>query len=424
MDCTKMKTNTDMGALDEMEFFFKSYNNSCLYCNIYFKGFIDLNNLKTAVILSMNKVPALKSKLITSSFHLHWELTNVDINKVISLIQTDNIQKGFNNFINESINEFTGPQIKISVLRALNGDTVCFMINHMICDAAGFKQYLYMLSEIYNNVINHKDYTKSFENIKTVNPSKILKTLNFRKKFKLLSSHYKKYDNNIQFPFGETGSSPFIITYTLSPARFKLLKSYARSLNATINDAVMAAFLRTLYKILNLEPNKSISIPCMIDLRRFLKCKNFQSICNLASAITCTIGSDIGKNFDETVLKVKNDMDKKKNSLLALSGLLQFNILIKFIPHKLLKKILDKIFTNPKISITNIGIIDKNRLEFHDLKIENAFMTGAIKYTPYFQLSLSSFDEFLTFAVNIFGSNNDIKIINNFFSILDKELPV
>lgn len=50
-------------------------------------------------------------------------------------------------------------------------------------------------------------------------------------------------------------------------------------------------------------------------------------------------------------------------------------------------------------------------------------MTGAIKYTPYFQLSLSSFDKFLTFAVNIFGSNNDIKIINNFFQYLIKNFP-
>lgn len=420
----KIRTNTSMGALDEMEVFFKSYNNSCIYCSIYFEGFVDFENLKKAVALSIAKVPALRSKLIDSSFYLHWESTNVDINKIVTLVQTNDIKKEFNNFINQSIDEHKGPQIMVRVLRTSTSDTLCFIINHMICDTAGFKQYIYMLGEIYTNIVNHKDYKKEFKNINIVNLPEIFKDLNFMKKLKLFFIPYENYDNSIQFPFEETGSLPSIVTYKLSPARFKALKSYAKSLNATINDVVMAALFRTLYKMLKLKSNKSISIPCMVDLRKFLKCKSSQSICNLASTIICTIRPETGKSFDETVLKVKYDMDKKKNSLLGLSGLLPFNIILKLFPHKLLKKLLDKIFTNPKISITNIGIIDKNKLKFHTLKIKDVFLTGAIKYTPYFQLSLSSFDDLLTFSVNIFGSNNDIKIINNFFSVFDKEFPV
>ena len=82
-----------------------------------------------------------------------------------------------------------------------------------------------------------------------------------------------------------------------------------------------------------------------------------------------------------------------------------------------------RIFVNPSLALTNIGIIDKNRLVFDNVNIEDAFITGSIKYYPYFQLALTSFNDSITFTISIYGKERDRQQILNFFSLLDYELP-
>ncbi len=54
-------------------------------------------------------------------------------------------------FLTQKIDEKKGPQLAIKLFRYKNGcSTLCIILNHMICDAAGFKQLLYLFCEKYN----------------------------------------------------------------------------------------------------------------------------------------------------------------------------------------------------------------------------------------------------------------------------------
>ena len=55
------------------------------------------------------------------------------------------------------VDERSGPQIRVCVI---NSDryAVAFKMNHMICDAAGFKQYLEFLASIYSRLTTDADY--------------------------------------------------------------------------------------------------------------------------------------------------------------------------------------------------------------------------------------------------------------------------
>ncbi len=61
---------------------------------------------------------------------------------------------------------------------------------------------------------------------------------------------------------------------------------------------------------------------------------------------------------------------------------------------------------------------DNNRLMLDDANVMEAYVTAAIKYQPYFQLSFSSFDDTMTFSVSFFGSEDDRKLANIFFQRL------
>ena len=161
----------------------------------------------------------------------------------------------------------------------------------------------------------------------------------------------------------------------------------------------------------------------MIDLRRYLSERKAKAICNLTSTIICDIGSEIGDSFDETVTKVKYAMDGQKSNFPGLNGLFILDSIFKLLPYPIVKKIMESVFVNPSIALTNIGIIDKEKLKFDNLNIEDAFITGSIKYYPYFQLALTSFDDTITFTINIYGTERDRQQIKSFFSLLDNELP-
>jgi NRPS condensation-like uncharacterized protein len=62
-------------------------------------------------------------------------------------------------------------------------------------------------------------------------------------------------------------------------------------------------------------------------------------------------------------------------------------------------------------------------LQFSGVKVTDAFMTGAIKYRPYFQLAFSTFDNKATFSVNLVCSDKDKNLIDKFYTVLSNELP-
>lgn len=51
-----------------------------------------------------------------------------------------------------------GPQICFTVVRTDTSDQLVVIMNHMLADGAGFKEYLYLLSELYSNLLENPDY--------------------------------------------------------------------------------------------------------------------------------------------------------------------------------------------------------------------------------------------------------------------------
>lgn len=109
-------------------------------------------------------------------------------------------------------------------------------------------------------------------------------------------------------------------------------------------------------------------------------------------AEVCDIGTDIDLNFDETLLKVKKTMDDGKISFSCLKEPMMLEILFKLLPYEAAKKIETKSFYNPPIALTNIGLIDKNQLIFGNAELKDAYINGSIKYNPYFQVAVTTFN--------------------------------
>ncbi|NRU21657.1 hypothetical protein [Clostridium beijerinckii] len=115
-------------------------------------------------------------------------------------------------------------------------------------------------------------------------------------------------------------------------------------------------------------------------------------------------------------------MNKQKSNIACIKSVAMLEKVFDILPHKIARGIVEKKFVNPPIAFTNIGIIDEKQLIFGETNIIEAYMTGSIKYDPYFQLAVSTFDNVATLSVNLYGTQSDKNKVNIFLDKFINEL--
>ncbi|CUU48736.1 hypothetical protein [Clostridium beijerinckii] len=290
-------------------------------------------------------------------------------------------------------------------------------MSHMLCDAAGFKEYLYMLSNVYSNIENNQDYQAIPRKNRKI--KQILKNLSITEKVKIMFSKADIFTyDDVKFELEGDLSNPFIEIRTINKEKFRMLKAYAKEHDATINDIMLTAYIRVLFQLFG----RCVTIPCTVDLRKYIPNHRGEGFCNLCTNLICNIGDETGKTFEETLYKVKKEMNKQKANIACVKSIGMLEKVFDVFPYKIARGIVEKKFVNPPIAFTNIGIIDERQLAFGDIDIIEAYMTGSIKYDPYFQLAVSTFDNVATLSVNLYGTQSDKNKVNIFLDKFINEL--
>lgn len=414
-------------TFDLLQYLFQEYNDHQVHAVLYFDRMIDISLLEKALCCTLEIVPILGCRFVGDNTRPYWEHTDEEyLKNLFTFVDSGGRDPGdeIQRFITGKTDEKTGPQLMARVIRSADKDILCLVMNHMVCDGAGFKEYLYLLGEIYTRLCN-RTYGDFYYHNGERSERQLYRNFTFAKKLKLFFLPHEaiKANNTVYFPLSRdrTGQEPFILRHKLAAERFARLKAYGKSHGFTINDIVLAAYFRALNRMLDTKQGDGLTIPCMVDLRRYLPGKKADGICNLAAMMTCRIGETTGQSFDETAAEVHAVMQRKKSGYPGLDGLSTLKLVFK-LPFSKAYQLLKKYYANPLIGITNIGIIDSGRLMFGKAPIKDAYVAASIKYPPYFQLGLTTYDDSLTFTVNQYGTESDRETVQRFFVLLDQEL--
>ncbi|HEX3026381.1 MAG TPA: hypothetical protein VHR42_04035 [Clostridia bacterium] len=411
----------DSQAWDILQHLFqvKKINDHVLHFTAEFMSELDFSRIKRSVDLLADAFPLIRCGFRESHFHRPvWANRGHTSEQMVSLIETDDSAAAVQCFLCQETDLKNGPQLKVGVIRSGKSDTLCVLINHMLCDAAGFKEVLYTLSSAYTCLENQeKIHIGSKMGDRSI--GQILKPYSVKDRIKIYrTKNQLNPHGNQQFDFEGDLSNPFIEIKKIPKDQFRRLKSYAKERGSSINDMILAAYLRVLYRTFGY----AAPLPCAIDLRRFLPNRQAGGICNLMSNICCSVGPDIGNSFDDTLSKVKQQMDFQKNDWGSVRNIALLEKLFTVFPYKIAYNLLKKYFSNPPIALTNIGILDKNKLIFGKCVIKNAYMTGSIKYVPNFQVSVTTFDDEATLCVNLYGTEDDRQKVKTFLDDFAAEL--
>jgi NRPS condensation-like uncharacterized protein len=175
---------------------------------------------------------------------------------------------------------------------------------------------------------------------------------------------------------------------------------------------------------LALKSGEELQIPVMVDMRRYLdRTAEFESLTNLTSMVSTQLEYRPDDRFEDTLGRARAAMLAKKGANIGLNGFVKLNLVYRTLGDRIANRLLRSRLKNPLICMTNVGVLDPARMSFGDLRPKDAYLCGSIKYRPYFQLAVSSYDGELTLTVNQYGSAGDRERISAFLSDIAEELP-
>lgn len=214
-----------------------------------------------------------------------------------------------------------------------------------------------------------------------------------------------------------------IIKHSLSASVFQAMKNRAKEYGASVNDVILAAFFRVVHDMANVKEGQTLGIPNMVNLRRYIPGGVSAGFTNLTAMVVSSLeGGDIGKDIFETLEKVKTNMDELKKYYPGLHGLALLKVAFRYFPHGISKFLISTFFKNPLIGVSNIGIVEGGKMVFGEAKVEDTYITGSVKYPPYMQLALSTFNNIITFSVAVYGTKKDKEMFEEMYRRLDAEI--
>ena len=411
---------------DKMHYLFRDFNDRVVHAEFEYDFTVNPEALKTVIICAFEKMPVLHSSFRDNHVSPYWEVNRYTIEDILTLKKIDEslADEEAEKFLTSQIPADGAVQMKILALYYSGKTRICFIENHMCMDGGDLKFFLKDFCRNYNEYVNNgvspldfrtgnRSYTSVYKDLSKTD----------QKAAQNLYRNINKKDNHA-FPLTEKlrDDKSFIARKTFSADTFLKIKSEGKKHGATINDMLMAAYFYSLYELAGFGKNESVSISCAIDLRRHLKSNEDLGYTNHTAWMQCRI-PELGRDIFETLQYVIRSANEfKQDKYMGLYGLPLLSLGYKIMPHAASEEIIKIGYANPLLAMSNIGILEVDKLALNGHEPSKGFMTGAVKYKPFVLLSATSLRNELTLSMCVRGNEKDRKIVDEFFNLMEKNI--
>lgn len=412
---------------DKMHYLFRDFNDRMVHVELHYDFPIDIEILKTVLICFLEKAPVLHSSFVDTKLRTYWRVNDYNIDDVLHVSTPDNLDEAINEFLTQYIPPENELQIQVAVFNKKDGGSVlCIVENHMCMDGGDLKYFMKTLCRSYNEYaenrispIDLKSGSRAYDEVYS----------DFSKTEKKMAQNlYKnvcaKDDHRFPLTQDNIRDRSFIARRKIDSERFATLRKSGKAIGATVNDMLVAAYFYSLYELAGFDKSESVTISCAIDLRRHMKDTSETGITNQTAFMQCNI-PELGEDIFKTLEYTKKSIEKFKNDkFMGLYGLPLLKLGYSIMPQVASEQVIKLGYSNPLIAMSNIGVLESDKLALSGHAPVDGFMTGAVKYKPYVLLSATSINGELTLSMCVRGNEEDEKIVNRFFDLMEKNLAV
>lgn len=408
---------------DKMQYLFRNFYDRMVHCVQYYDAPIDIDVLKQVLIWTTEKVPVLHSSFHGNVIEPYWTVENYSLNDILTVNTDcgDEMERLIDEFICYSIPVESNVQYRFGVFSDGKRWAIAMIVNHMCMDGGDFKYFMKKLAENYNKLLRGergleiKSGSRSLDEVYsklTPEEAKVAKGL-YKNISAVKDEHY--------FPLtpASAADKTMICKRKVSAQLFSSFRTVGKALDVTVNDLMLAFYIRSLYEIGMFKDDETLSIPCMVDLRRHIQEGGANTgLTNHTGFMVCSVPGK-GETINDTLINVLRSVRKSKDDpYMGLYSLPLLKLAYAVFPYVISEAAIKIGYLNPLIGMSNIGVMDKNALKMGDANIVDGFMTGAVKYKPYMQLALTSCNGEMTMTIAIRGNDEDKAVVEKFFDII------
>ena len=409
---------------DKMHYLFRDFNDRMVHVELNYDFIPDIEALKTVIICAFEKAPVLHSKFVDTKFSTHWEVKPYDIDDVFSVSYPENVEDAVEEFLTQYIAPNADIQMKIALFIKDGKSTLCMVENHMCMDGGDLKYFLQAFCENYSKYVtdgispvdfrtgsrSYDDVYSGFSQTEAGVAQRLFKNINAKDNHK-----FPLTPNNIR-------DKSFIARKRFSEETFAKLKVKGKELGATINELLLASYFYSVYELAEYPSTDKVMISNAIDLRRHMDNVEDKGFTNHTSWMQCAI-PERGRDIFETIKYVVRSSNKfKKDKFMGLYGLPLLNFGYNILPHAASEEIIKIGYSNPLMAMSNIGLLKGSDFALAGKEPTDAFMSGAVKYKPFVLLTATTYRNVITLSMCVRGNEEDKKIVNDFFSLMEKNI--
>ncbi len=421
----KMKIKAE--TWDKMQYLFRNYYDRMVHCVQEYDAPIDVDALKKVLAWTTEQVPLLHSSFVGDIFEPYWQVEQytMDDIMVVRLDLGDKLDDVVEEFITNHIPTRSNVQYHFGVFSNGKRYVLALLLNHMCMDGGDAKYFMKKLAENYQKALDGRD---DFE-IK--NGSRALEAVYSKfseEEKKVAKSLYKNISavkDKHFFPLTKPSHNDvtMIVKRKIDAETFAKLRQTGKEMGYTVNDLMLGIYIRSLYEMCEIDEYDSLSIPCMVDLRRHIVDNAANTgLTNHTGFMVCSVDG-MGETIKDTLDKVVASIAKSKDDpYMGLYSLPLLQLAYKIFPHFLSEFAIKIGYLNPLIGMSNVGVMDTTALKMGDANLVDGYMTGAVKYKPYMQLALTTLNGAVTMTIAIRGTEEDKKIVNSFFDIIERNI--
>ncbi|MBJ8105766.1 MULTISPECIES: condensation domain-containing protein [Bacillus cereus group] len=405
---------------------------------LYFPVGISKKILEQSVRITLQLQPILNSRFVENDIP-YWEEHSSATNSAICLFAEGNDQEleiMAIDFIKEPGDRIQGPMVQTKLLRGTTTDMLVVKLSHLCSDGAGVKEYINLLGAIYtqlslglskNQII--KEFGEGNESFR--DQSHVFKYAGISDIKSAYRPNQEQQASLWSFPsHPNKNNSPQMSVRRLSHEQSLRLIQWTKAQQATLNDVIMTAYFRALsHFTVYAEPRTSEKmIGLTIDLRRYLPNYTTGAICNLSGMEMPVIKMEEDESFNQTLVRIKQSMDKIKSQNPGLSSAAGMELLagiklsvVKEMYSQQYEQALQMGMALPLL--TNFGVIADEPIQFGEIQAEDGYMTSPIMYAPFFSMGASFYNGRLTFTIGYHTPDTSKEKVDKFLESVVNQLP-
>ncbi len=400
-------------------------------------GRLDFDKLNRAVRLSVEAEPLLKCRFVEEN-PPHWEpLENIGLVNYCFLQEVNDIDAAVQNFIVSQVNLDMDPMLHVRLLRSEQCDVLALKINHTFCDATGVKEYLQLLTDIYNTINKEdgqyipvpriggrKDQDRLFEELGITNIDSIF------------IPGADVFQPMWSFPWEPCGSNiPCMSVCKFPDGILDDMKEYARIRGATVNDLILTACYRAMIEMNDPVYGVPMEFPITVDLRRYLPDHKTNAIRNFSGAVGTKLDMILNEPFNETLQRVSNMMKGIKQAFPGLQSAIGLERIERISYQEVLSyyqavvetkktQLFCPLYCGDRClpTLSNVGYVSNSLIKFADSSVIDAFILPPVVRAPGLLLMASSYNSALTLAAGYYKSTVNGEHIDELLKKIKDEL--